>query len=189
MTGKFRVLTSPSLLRDLKKIRLSTSRDVKALRDKVGIVHNARSECVREATPIKPQSTPSDTATHLRLPLCTVVPRRNPDFIGRERQLAELYTCLLHNEEPSAPTLYAVEGIGGVGKTQLALEFMYRYKDFYHAIFWVGAESDSELRSTYGAIGRSLKLFDTECIDQTKIEKVQDWLANNGAYVKVIVVV
>ena len=163
---------------------------MKALRDRVGVIHDSRAEFVREATSKKLHSTPSDSATHLRRPLCTMVlPRksRNSDFIGRESQLEELNTCFLNNEKPSAPTSCGVEGIGGVGKTQLALEFTYRYEEFYDAIFWIGADSDSELRSTYGAIGRSLKLFDTECIDQTKIEKVQDWLANIGAYVKIIV--
>lgn len=70
-----------------------------------------------------------------------VVPfERNPRFTGREAQLAELEGKLTVN---TSTVKVAVVGLGGVGKTQLVLEMLYRYKEKHKgcSIIWIAATS------------------------------------------------
>ena len=113
---------------------------------------------------------------------CTVTLQKNPAFVGRDDELCELYDWLLIHGNPSQPTSFVIEGCCGIGKTQIALEFLYRYHYAYEAIFWVRTGSPSDLRCTYGAIGRKLKLFNSDNIDRPKVEQVHEWLQTTGMF-------
>jgi DNA-binding SARP family transcriptional activator len=64
------------------------------------------------------------------LPSAALVPfRRNPHFVGREvrlRQLAELLLPWPDEPTPTSPQVAILHGLGGIGKTQTAVEFCYR---------------------------------------------------------------
>ncbi|GII97441.1 FxSxx-COOH system tetratricopeptide repeat protein [Sinosporangium siamense] len=71
------------------------------------------------------------------------VPPRAPHFVGREDILLHLSARL---EEENSPVLQALIGIGGVGKTTLAIEYAYRFRSFYDLVWWVGAEQAERVR-------------------------------------------
>ncbi|MFF3889223.1 FxSxx-COOH system tetratricopeptide repeat protein, partial [Streptomyces sp. NPDC001914] len=71
------------------------------------------------------------------------VPRRNTRFTGRERLLDDAYR-LLQGAEAGAGVV-ALHGMSGVGKTQLAAEYVYRFGSEYDVVWWV----DAEKRVTY----------------------------------------
>ncbi|WP_448608592.1 FxSxx-COOH system tetratricopeptide repeat protein [Geodermatophilus sp. URMC 60] len=73
-----------------------------------------------------------------RLPAVWKVPPRNPRFTGRDGMLTELRKRLRADE----PTLVvqALYGLGGVGKTQLALEYAHRFAADYDMVWWIDAE-------------------------------------------------
>ncbi|MEH0931704.1 FxSxx-COOH system tetratricopeptide repeat protein [Micromonospora sp. CPCC 205558] len=62
-------------------------------------------------------------------------PNRNARFTGREGELARLRRRLA----PAKPV--ALQGMGGVGKTELALEYVHRYKSAYDAVWWITIEA------------------------------------------------
>ncbi|MFF8927517.1 FxSxx-COOH system tetratricopeptide repeat protein [Streptomyces longwoodensis] len=66
------------------------------------------------------------------------VPRRNFRFTGRESLLDDAYHMLLESE-PGAGVL-TLHGMSGVGKTQLATEYVYRFGSEYDVVWWVNAE-------------------------------------------------
>jgi tetratricopeptide (TPR) repeat protein len=61
---------------------------------------------------------------------------RNPHFTGREELLAQL-----EGQLGGVAVVVAVHGLGGVGKTQLVLEYAHRHANQYELIWWVAAES------------------------------------------------
>lgn len=67
------------------------------------------------------------------------VPRRNTRFTGRESLLNEAYH-LLTGADPGAGVV-TMHGMSGVGKTQLAAEYVYRFGPEYDVVWWVNAES------------------------------------------------
>jgi tetratricopeptide (TPR) repeat protein len=66
----------------------------------------------------------------------------NPRFIGREAELAQLHEQLQGNDPIS---IFAIAGLGGVGKTELALQYAYQHlslQTYPGGICWVGARQD-----------------------------------------------
>ncbi|KAK5653462.1 hypothetical protein OQA88_8948 [Cercophora sp. LCS_1] len=103
---------------------------------------------------------------------------RNKMFSSRDKDLDFLMSVL---EDASASQRSCViHGIGGVGKTQLALEFTYRYQSRFKYVFWCSAGTSETLRITYGRIAELLALeTTTESASQRNIEMTRRWLCEN----------
>ncbi|KAL3440940.1 hypothetical protein BJX65DRAFT_316041 [Aspergillus insuetus] len=73
---------------------------------------------------------------------------RNPRFAGREEQMAILKDFML---SPVGPNKFAITGLGGVGKTQIALELAYRLRDQdpKWSIFWIPCTSRSNIDQAF----------------------------------------
>ena len=63
---------------------------------------------------------------------------RNPNFTGRDRLLDSLHRSL--KSEDAAQRVQAVYGMGGVGKSHLALEYAHRHREDYGIVWWVPSE-------------------------------------------------
>jgi TIR domain-containing protein/tetratricopeptide repeat protein/NB-ARC domain-containing protein len=72
------------------------------------------------------------------LPAVWKIPPRNPRFTGRDGMLAEVRRRLHAGE--TTLTVQALYGLGGVGKTQLALEYAHRFAADYDLVWWIAAE-------------------------------------------------
>src|SRR5579862_1173460 len=69
---------------------------------------------------------------------CFKVPYiRNPHFTGRDDLLFRLFEMLSETKPKQYNHRVAIYGIPGVGKTQLAIEYCYRFGDFYPGIYWI----------------------------------------------------
>ncbi|MFJ9728626.1 FxSxx-COOH system tetratricopeptide repeat protein [Streptomyces sp. NPDC101209] len=84
------------------------------------------------------------------------VPRRNTRFTGREPLLNDAYH-LLHGSEPGAGVL-ALYGMSGVGKTQLAAEYVYRFSSEYDVVWWINAEKRVSYRRQLAELAPKLGL-------------------------------
>lgn len=71
------------------------------------------------------------------LPAVWNVERRNRSFTGREEVLMLLHARLCAD---GAAVVQALHGMGGVGKTQLVVEYAHRYASSYDLVWWVDAE-------------------------------------------------
>src|SRR5215471_9672114 len=88
------------------------------------------------------------------LPLHNLPFEKNPYFTGREAVLENLHQRLTGGKDVALRQ--AVSGLGGVGKTQTALEYAYRYQASYHDILWAEAESYEALAAAYVNLARLL---------------------------------
>jgi tetratricopeptide (TPR) repeat protein len=89
------------------------------------------------------------------------VPQRNKNFTGRETLLAALHEQVTNDSREIAAVLaHALHGMGGVGKTQLAIEYAYRYMGDYDLVWWVAADQIPLVRSALAALAPRLGLQD-----------------------------
>lgn len=86
-----------------------------------------------------------------------VMPLRNPDFVGREDLLKQLRQRLA---EPGATAVLpeALHGLGGVGKSQTVIEYLYRHADDYDLIWWIAAEHPTQIRNSFVELARRLEI-------------------------------
>lgn len=83
---------------------------------------------------------------------------RNPFFTGREELLFHLHEMLHTEKQAVAVTQRALCGLGGVGKTQIVLEYAYRYQHEYQAVFWIKADTRENLLADFLALANLLHL-------------------------------
>jgi TIR domain/Tetratricopeptide repeat len=84
------------------------------------------------------------------------VPPRNPRFTGRDGMLAELRRRLRAGE--GTLVVQALYGLGGVGKTQLAIEYAHRFAADYDLVWWIDAEQPVLLAEQLAALASRLHL-------------------------------
>jgi DNA-binding SARP family transcriptional activator len=89
------------------------------------------------------------------LPEVWNVPTRIAHFTGREDDLARLRAGLQHAE---AVAVHAVRGMGGVGKTQVAIEYANRYITYYDLVWWITADQPALIRPQLARLATPLGL-------------------------------
>jgi tetratricopeptide (TPR) repeat protein len=81
------------------------------------------------------------------------VPARNPAFTGRGELLAQVRAALMSG----APVaVQALRGMGGVGKTQIAIEYAHRHAADYDVVWWLNAENAALLGEQFAVLAAEL---------------------------------
>ena len=81
------------------------------------------------------------------------VPARNPGFTGRDGLLVAVREALLSGDRA---VVQALHGMGGVGKTQLAIEYAHRFAGGYELVWWINAESPALIAEQVAALAAQL---------------------------------
>ena len=101
---------------------------------------------------------------------------RNPFFTGREQMLQRLHERL-HMGQQQRRLPQALCGLAGIGKTQTAIEYCYRYAQEYQAVLWLRAETRDMLLADLLALADLLGLPEREQHEPQRIvEAVKTWL-------------
>jgi tetratricopeptide (TPR) repeat protein/transcriptional regulator with XRE-family HTH domain len=121
--------------------------------------------------------------------------QRNLHFTGRAELLEQLDQRLFLKREDDQATIrpvalvqtLAVKGLGGIGKTQIAIEYAYRARERKHDahIFWIPAASEEAIMASFVRFAHMLSLAAETMADQPKLvaeiicwfeQCQQDWL-------------
>ena len=131
-----------------------------------------------EEAPVK--TIKADRAEHPRifnLPL-----PRNKYFTGRDDVLNRLYRGFTGGK-----SVQALTGFGGVGKTQMALEYAYRHRQDYRFVLWCNAHSRESLISDFAAMAGLLGLPKKDTDDQAAAASaVRHWLESAGDWLLIL---
>ncbi|KAL8305078.1 hypothetical protein RB598_003018 [Gaeumannomyces tritici] len=123
-----------------------------------------------------------------RFPLHLVPVVRNREFFGRQNELAAIEKFFFDEDENrdspgnALVRTFAICGPGGMGKTQVAGEFVHTRKDRFDMIFWVHADSSAKLHDEFSRLAVKLGLVardSTDARDQIITrDLVKGWLAD-----------
>jgi hypothetical protein len=110
----------------------------------------------------------------------------NTRFSGREDVLDAVHKALSLRDTATStqsPRSMALFGMGGVGKTQIALQYAYQNLEEFQVILWVAADNAIAIGQSFRAIAEGLGLLGTE--DDTKdaaaaLWKVKNWLTTTS---------
>ena len=107
--------------------------------------------------------------------------QRNPFFTGQEEVLQYLHAVLQEGKMGTFARSYALCGLGGIGKTQIALEYTYRSASAYSAIFWIRADTKEHILADFSSIAAMLSLPEKDDQDQNSIvNAVKRWLCTHA---------
>lgn len=109
---------------------------------------------------------------------------RNANYTGRDELLRALHERL--SAAGAKTRVAALTGLGGIGKTQTALEYAYRYGEGYDCVWWLRAEDPATLAADYADLARELKLDAAQAPElRDRVRAVRDWLDQHERWILV----
>jgi hypothetical protein len=116
------------------------------------------------------------------LPIFSLPYRRNPSFTPREGILETIHKSLVLKAPPSLTSSFVIYGLGGVGKTQVAMEYCYQHRNEFDLILWLRADDYETLLTSYIQLyqNKTFRAFTgVKVADETNFEllskQVQRW--------------
>jgi tetratricopeptide (TPR) repeat protein len=102
---------------------------------------------------------------------------RNRFFTGREADLRALYENFHLPGDDTQARIQVICGAGGIGKTQIALEYAHRFHDYYTSVLWLRTETPETLLADLITLMDSLDLPDKAVREHRQIlSAVKRWL-------------
>jgi len=115
---------------------------------------------------------------------CNTIPvARNKQFFGRNGILDILDRFLHPSASSSGMSSVAIYGLGGIGKTQIALEYAWSRRELFNAVIWIPAENMLAIEQNLSQTALEvLKLPGAQAgAMQQNVVLFMDWLKFSGA--------
>jgi MinD-like ATPase involved in chromosome partitioning or flagellar assembly/tetratricopeptide (TPR) repeat protein len=110
-------------------------------------------------------------------------PVRNVNFTGRDKDLKNLRDQL-ETRDVTVPLPLTVQGLGGVGKTQLAMEYAHRFRADYDIIWWMNCGQAQYVDASLVDLGQQLRdVFKADIPEEGGVaeivQRVLGWLSED----------
>lgn len=127
-------------------------------------------------------TSPLHTQHELKLPFHWLQGNaRNDSFHGRENHLSQIDENLLPVQDRTRST--ALVGLGGIGKSQIAAEYLYRKLERYQIVLWLHADTKEKLGDQFVAIARAVGFAPPTGDVSYCCDTVLHWLRHSSKYV------
>jgi hypothetical protein len=78
-------------------------------------------------------------------------------FVARDAEMQPLEKVLINTPlTPTRRNVVVAHGLGGIGKTQLAVEFARKHQRWFSAIFWLDGSSKASLKQSFVSMAQRL---------------------------------
>lgn len=121
-------------------------------------------------------------------PYWCVPHQRNPFFTGRDEVLQEIHVRLQNDPlRATGLSFCLLSGLGGIGKTQTALEYAYRHPYDYSAIFWMNSSGYETLVASCTAIAEQLPYMKHFTRNQSQlVATIKLWLREHRGWLLIL---
>jgi hypothetical protein len=140
-------------------------------------------------SPLAREDSVSPALPNSNSPALWNVPASSRIFAGRETLLARLAEQLNAGGPAAVTQTQAIHGLGGVGKTRLAIEYAHRHAGDYDVVWWLRAEVRETMEADYiglgDAVGVTDWIDDDEPADDARqklLKRVKRWLERHARW-------
>jgi hypothetical protein len=123
----------------------------------------------------KAKSLPAGVAGALVFPLHVQVPPSSEHFYCRHKSVNDVHKVL-----NSRGTICVLHGVGGVGKTLAAVQYLHTYKEEFEAIIWFPADTAPGLAESFLQMVIALGICNSTDDHHHVIDKGREWLQETG---------
>ncbi|MFV2195183.1 FxSxx-COOH system tetratricopeptide repeat protein [Nocardiopsis sp. LOL_012] len=113
------------------------------------------------------------------------VPRRGPSFVGREQILADLASKLRIGHRQA---ITALRGTAGVGKTEIAKQYIYLHSKEYDLVCWIPSHQENLIRESFAEIAEKLNLGYVDAANDHVVRGVLEALRQGRKFPKWLLV-
>jgi hypothetical protein len=128
---------------------------------------------------------PAHRRRQLQLPCRSVLPHKdNVNFVGRENVLSRIYNVLRPEKPSGTPdtqSVFVLSGLGGVGKTQIAIRFAVDHMLSFQVVLFAHAQDPRSLLDDFARFSVDLGLVDRDEPDQYHCcKELKKWFEETG---------
>ena len=109
------------------------------------------------------------------------IPSRFQYFTGREKTLTDIHEKFNATLLGSQIHVLVITGMGGIGKSEIAKEYAFRFRKEYDCIWWIDAETEERIRSAYLSFAEKFNLDQDKEANKIR-DRVIGWMKNHDRW-------